>query len=80
MIHMNEEERRKCFQQLELRDVKDTGRVLGRGAYGVVTEVDLKGLRYNNVEVIMLVVTGDRSKLEVIECLCLCSSWWIQIR
>ena len=34
------------FKEIELDDVVVTGNELGRGAYGVVTEVIVKGLRY----------------------------------
>ena len=31
------------FGELELSDVEDTGEELGRGSYGVVTKVNVKG-------------------------------------
>ena len=35
------------FKDIELHDVAVTYIVLGRGSYGVVTEVNVKGLRYD---------------------------------
>ena len=42
---MGEEQQSRLFAELELRDVEETGRELGSGAYGVVTEVNVKGLK-----------------------------------
>ena len=42
---MDEERQSRLFAELEIRDVKETGRELGSGAYGVVTEVFVKGLK-----------------------------------
>ena len=33
------------FAELELREVEETGIELGSGAYGIVTEVNVKGLK-----------------------------------
>ena len=39
------------FKEIELSnfDVVETGRELGRGAYGIVQEVNVKGLRYGGL-------------------------------
>ncbi len=42
---MDEQQQSRLFAELELRDVEETGRELGSGAYGVVTEVYVKGLK-----------------------------------
>lgn len=34
------------FTELVLSDVEDTGEELGRGSYGIVTKVNVKGLVY----------------------------------
>ena len=43
---MDEQQQSRLFAELELREVEETGRELGSGAYGVVTEVKVKGLKY----------------------------------
>ena len=43
---MDEQQQSRLFSELELREVEETGRELGSGAYGVVTEVKVKGLKY----------------------------------
>lgn len=34
------------FRDLELESVEETGKELGRGSFGVVMELKVKGLRY----------------------------------
>ena len=36
---------REQLRELEVGEVKETGRELGRGAYGVVVELKVNGLR-----------------------------------
>ena len=55
---MNEQKQSaRLFDDLELRDVEDTGRELGRGSYGVVTEVNVKGLKYVVGSTVVVVVS-----------------------
>jgi hypothetical protein len=42
---MDEQQQSRSFAELELRDVKEMERELGSGAYGIVTEVNVKGLK-----------------------------------
>ena len=44
-VEMDKQQQSRLFAELELRDVEETGRKLGTGAYGIVTEVNVKGLK-----------------------------------